>query len=50
VVKRGYPFKEVCFEDESQSLEAYGFKNNENLMVSVDLTKLPKLEVDQDVL
>ena len=29
------------------TLESLGFQNNENLIVTVDLTKLPQLEVDE---
>ena len=39
VVKRGFPPKEIVFDSSSDSLAE--FKTNENLLVTVELNRLP---------
>ncbi len=44
VLKRGYPPREVEINGQEDDLKKLGFKTNENLIIEVDMTRLPKVE------
>lgn len=44
IIKRGYPPKEIVVDPVNNDLVSLGFKNNENLIVEVDMSRLPKVE------